>query len=239
MEKRKLLYFTFVCLLLTTACGKFIGVNSNPFELRYPVIRCGSKVQIADPDPNHTIGQSIDPTKGIRLMTPLVRLAPPKFMKDQEDLDYIAKMSGVIGNRIENKFLQDRWIVEVLPTNINQLEIDAQDNLLAGMMSTVVRPDTINYETWKVPGEFPRTNLPGYSLFLTIEGYIGINKVTGNSNTLTLFLIDNETRKITYSDFMVYECDVRNVDGLEKILDHAYRKLLGVRFPETLNAKNR
>ncbi len=237
MEKRILLYFAFSFLLLTTACGKFIGVNSNPFELRYPVIRCGSKVQIADPDPNHTIGQFIDRQKGIRLMTPLVRLAPPKFMKDQEDLDYIAKMSGVVGNRIENKFLQDRWIVEVLPVNINQMDIDAQDQLLAGMMSTVVRPDTINYETWKVPAEFPRTDLPGYSLFLTIEGYIGINKVTGNSNTLTLFLIDNKTRKVTYSDFLVYECDVRNVDGLEKILDHAYRKLLGVRFPETLNAK--
>ncbi len=238
MKKYNLLYLAAICLFITTACGKFMGVNSNPFELRYPVIKCGSKVQIVDPDPAETIGQHIDPSKGIRLLTPLVRLAPPKFMKDQDDLDYIAKMSGVVENRIENKFLQDRWIVEVVPVNVNQLDIDAQDALLASMTSKVVRPDIINYETWSVPDDFIVPGLPGYSLFLTIEGYIGINKVTGNSNTLSLYLIDNETRKITYSDFLVYECDVRNVDGLEKILDHAYRKLLDVRFPDSLNAKN-
>lgn len=238
MKKYNPLCLAAICLLFTTACGKFMGVNSNPFELRYPVIKCGPKVQIVDPDPSQVIGQYIDASKGIRLMTPLVRLAPPKFMKDQDDLNYIAKMSGVVGDRIENKFLQDRWIVEVVPANINQLDIDAQDGLLASMTSKVVRPDVINYETWSVPEAFRTPELPGYSLFLIIEGYIGINKVTGNSNTLSLFLIDNETRKITYSDFLVYECDVRNVDGLEKILDHAYRKLLDVRFPDALNAKN-
>lgn len=214
-----------------------MGVNSNAFELRYPVIKCKSKVQIADPDPANTIGQYIDPSKGIRLLTPLVRLAPPKFMKSQEDLDYIGKMSGLLADRVENKFLQDKWIVEVVPVNINKLEISRQDELLSTMVSEVVRPDTINYNRWLVPDEFPETRLPGYSLFLMIEGHIGINKVTGESNTLFLFLIDNETRKVTYSDFLVYECDVRNVDGLEKILDHAYRKLLEVRFPDTYNAQ--
>lgn len=214
-----------------------MGVNSNAFEFRYPVIQCKSKVQIADPEPVTNIGRYIDPSKGIRLLTPLVRLAPPKFMKDQDDLDYIGKTSGLLADRVENKFLQDKWIVEVVPVNVNQLEISRQDELLAGMISEVVRPDTINYDRWLVPDEFPETKLPGYSLFLMIEGHIGINKITGESNTLFLFLIDNEKRKITYSDFLVYECDVRNVDGLEKILDHAYRKLLEVRFQDTYNAQ--
>ncbi|MCE7992219.1 MAG: hypothetical protein HEP71_09575 [Roseivirga sp.] len=234
----KLLYLTLLCLLVTTACGKFMGVNSNPFELRYPVIKCASKVQIADPDPVYTIGRYIDPSKGIRLMTPLVRLAPPKFMKAQQDLDYIGKMSGLVEDRIENKFLQDRWIVEVLPLKINELDISEQDKLLDNLIPKVVRPDTVNYENWTAPDQLLKEGLPGYSLFLMIEGHIGINKVTGNSNTLSLFLIDNEKKKITYSDFLVYECDVRNVDGLEKILDHAYRKLLDVRFPDDLNAQN-
>lgn len=214
-----------------------MGVNSNAFELRYPITKCKSKVQIADPDPVTNIGRYIDPSKGIRLLTPLVRLAPPRFMKAQEDLDYIGKMSGLLADRVENKFLQDKWIVEVLPVNVNQLEVSQQDELLSSMMSEVVRSDKINYDRWLVSDEFPVTRLPGYSLFLMIEGHIGINKTNGESNTLFLFLIDNENRKVTYSDFLVYECDVRNVDGLEKILDHAYRKLLDVRFPDTFNAQ--
>lgn len=238
MRKIKLLYLTLLCLSVTTACGRFMGVNSNPFELRYPVIKCGSKVQIADPDPVYAIGREINPSKGIRLMTPLVRLAPPKFMKAQQDLDYIGKMSGVVGDRIENKFLQDRWIVEVLPVNINELKIEEQDKLLDSLVPKAVRPDTVNYENWKAPDQLLIKGLPGYSLFLMIEGHIGINKVTGNSNTLSLFLIDNEKKRVTYSDFLVYECDVRNVDGLEKILDHAYRKLLDVRFPDNISAQN-
>ncbi len=220
-----------LCLLFAAACSNISGLSSNSFEQRYPITRCGTKVQVNDPETNVVYGQYINQTKGIWLLTPYIALTGPEYASSEEDLEYIANMDDFLTNRIETKFIQEKWIEDVVPLELNGLETGVRDSVVNMMVSNVIRLDTINYGDWKVPDELIEPRIPGYSLFMFIDGHVGFNRVTGNENILYLFVIDNATRKTTYADFMKYDCDVRNTNGLDKTLDYAYKKLLELRFP--------
>ncbi|GAB5524569.1 MAG: hypothetical protein Roseis2KO_24410 [Roseivirga sp.] len=188
-------------------------------------------MQVNDPDANVVYGQFINQTKGIWLLTPYIALDGPEYADSEQDLEYLANTNKLLVNRIESKFMQEKWVENVVPFDLDQFETGVRDSVVNMMVSNVIRLDTINYGDWKVPEELIQPQIPGYSLFLFIDGNVGFNRVTGNENILYLFVIDNATRKTTYSDFMKYNCDVRNVNGLDKTLDYAYRKLLELRFP--------
>ena len=221
-----------LCLFLFSTCVRFpSGLRSNQFEQRFPVARCGGKVQVKDPDPNVALGQYINPSTGIWLLTPYLKLKPPKFTKSQEDFDYINRMHDFLISRIEDKFEREKWVVEIKPYDIELIEEERKDQVINYMVSNAVQLDTINYGNWNVPPELIRSDVPGYSLFMFIDGQVGFDRVTGYQNVLYLFLIDNQSRKTTYADYMRYECDVRNINGLDKILDYAYLKLITLRFP--------
>lgn len=238
MKKATLYSFAIVCLLLTTACGNLIGVNSNSFEFRYPVVRCNAKVKLADPDPKVVLGQQIERSRGIWLLTPDVLVKPPKFHDREDDQRYINRIGDFLMKRIENKFILDEWVAGIIPVNLKESEKTDRDQILGELAANALSSDTINYDSWKAPDALVFPDFPGYSLFIYFEGQIGFNKTNNQDTNLFLFLIDNASSRVTYSDFMSYECDVRNPDGLEKVLDHAYGKLLAVRFPETFNKAN-
>lgn len=231
MKRFRFLTLVALCLLTINACTTIAGLSSNSFEQRFPVTRCGAKVQVNDPDTNVVYGQYINPSKGIWLLTPYLSLQGPQYADSPEDMAYIEKMDGFLSDRIETKFVQEKWIQDVVPFDLDQFETRVRDSVVNMMVSNVIRLDTINYGNWKVPDELIKPEIPGYSLFLFIDGNVGFNRVTGVENILYLFVIDNATRKTTYADFMKYKCDVRNTNGLDKTLDYAYRKLLELRFP--------
>jgi len=232
MKSYQTTYILVLCLFVFSACSKLPpGLRSNQFEQRFPVARCGGKVQVKDPDPAVIYGQYINPDQGIWLLTPYVTLKPPRYTKNQEDLDYIDDMHDFLLTRIEDKFEREKWVEDIVPYDMESLG-EKRDTVVSQMVSKAVTLDTINYGNWNVPPELIRSDVPGYSLFMFIDGQVGFNEVTGYQNLLYLFVIDNQTRKTTYADYMRYECDVRNVNGLDKILDYAYLKLLALRFPK-------
>lgn len=221
-----------LCLLVLSACSKFPpGLRSNPFEQRFPVARCGGKVQVKDPDPAVIYGQYINPNQGIWMLTPYVVLKPPKYTKSEEDFNYIDTMHDFLIKRIQDKFEREKWVQDFVSYDVEDLGEARRDSVVNIMVSNAVKLDTINYGNWNVPSELIYSDIPGYSLFMFLDGQLGFNDVTGYQNILYLFVIDNQTRKTTYADFMRYECDVRNINGLDKILDYAYLKLLTLRFP--------
>ena len=238
MKKLQPFIMAMLCILLLGACNAITKLSSNPFEQRFPVTRCGGKVQVKDPDPAQVYGQYINPSKGIWLLTPYLTLKPPKYVDAPEDLDYITKMRGLIVGRIEDKFRREKWVEDIVSYPLEVMDQARRDTAVNKMVTNAVKLDTIDYGNWNVPGELIRDDIPGYSLFLFIDGQVGFDNVTGNQNILYLFVIDNETRKTTYSDYMRYECDVRNANGLDKILDYAYLKLLTLRFPPDQKTKN-
>ncbi len=219
-----------LCLLVLSACSKLPpGLRSNAFEQRFPVVRCGGKVQVKDPDPAVIYGQYINPGTGIWLLTPYVVLKPPKYTKTEEDFKYIDTMHDFLVTRIQDKFEREEWVQDFVDYDVENLGEEKRDEVVSQMVSKAVRLDTVNYGNWDVPPELIHSDVPGYSLFMFLDGQLGYND--GNQNILYLFVIDNQTRKTTYADFMRYECDVRNINGLDKILDYAYLKLLTLRFP--------
>ena len=238
MKKLQPILVATLCILLLGACNAISKLSSNPFEQRYPITRCGGKVQVKDPDPTHVYGQYINPSKGIWLLTPYLTLRPPKFMNTDLDRDYITKMNGQLVDRIEEKFRRENWVEDIVSFPFQLVDEEPRDSVVNIMVSKAVKLDTVNYGNWNVPNELIRPDIPGYSLFLFIDGQVGFDSVTGNQNILYLFVIDNETRKTTYADYMRYECDVRNTNGLDKILDYAYLKLLTLRFPPEKETKS-
>lgn len=236
MKRIQSLYLLGLCLFFASACSNISGLSSNSFEQRFPITRCGNKVQVNDPDANVVYGQFINQSKGIWLLTPYIALTGPEYADSEEDLAYIANTNKLLVNRIESKFVQEKWIEDVVPFNLDRFETAVRDSVVNMMVSNVIRLDTINYGDWKVPDELIQPQIPGYSLFMFIDGNVGFNRVTGNENILYLFVIDNATRKTTYADFMKYNCDVRNANGLDKTLDYAYRKLLELRFPSVTDS---
>ncbi|MCE7992220.1 MAG: hypothetical protein HEP71_09580 [Roseivirga sp.] len=231
MKRIQSFYLLGLCLFFASACSNISGLSSNSFEQRFPITRCGAKVQVNDPDANVIYGQFINQSKGIWLLTPYLALDGPEYANSEEDLDYINTMNGFLVDRIESKFIREKWIEDVVPFDLDRFDTGVRDSVVNMMVSNVIRLDTINYGDWKVPNELIQPQIPGYSLFLFIDGNVGFDRVTGNENILYLFVIDNATRKTTYADFMKYRCDVRNTNGLDKTLDYAYKKLLELRFP--------
>jgi hypothetical protein len=143
-------------------------------------------------------------------------------------------MVDYIGNRIENQFLRQEWIEGVVPLEIphDNLNAEGVPPIIAEMMSNVLEKDTIDYRNWDVPDELILEGETEYSLLFFINGIIGFDEMTENENYFYFFLIDNEAKKVSYSDFLKFRCDVRNLNGLRKVLDYAYLKLLNVRFEQ-------
>lgn len=214
-------------------CADVNSLRSNPFESKFPIGQCSRKIDVADPDAKLELGKFISPNKGIHLLTPYVRLSST-YPLTSEDSVYMSKMVDYIGNRIENQFLGEEWIEGVIPVTISHDNLDeaGAPPVIAEMISNVLEKDTIDYRNWDVPNELILEDNNEYSLLFFINGIIGFDEMTENENYFYFFLIDNEAKKVSYSDFLKFRCDVRNINGLKKVLDYAYLKLLDVRFEQ-------
>ncbi len=231
-------YFNLISLLLVFSIFSFgcvhVGsLRSNSFEAKYPIAKCKRKIQVLDPEPKVEIGKFISSEKAISLLTPYINLTPTNFVTDLESA-YLTKVTDDLGDRIENQFLVQNWVERVIPADIKQLSADTTTLPLSvsRMMAHVLENDTIDYGNWNAPAELIVNSSQEYSLLLLINGSIGFDGVMENENYFYLFLIDNEAGKVSYADFFKYHCDVRNTDGLIKVMDYAYLKLLNVRFKE-------
>ena len=224
--------------LVISACGSLTNLRSNPFEQRNPVTRCGGKVPVNDPDPTVSLGQYNNPSKGIWLLTPYLELKPPQVIKTEEDHQYMVKINESITKRIQNKFLQEKWVEGVIGFDMANAPETAKKAVLDAMVSNIFEKDTVDYSNWDVPDDLIVPEVPGYSLFLFIDGMVGFDGVTENQNVLYMFIIDNVSKKTTYADFMRYKCDVRNTNGMYKLLDYAYKKVLALRFPDVFAAND-
>jgi hypothetical protein len=231
-------YFYQIALLFTigifaSGCADVNSLRSNPFENKFPIGQCSRKIDVADPDASLELGKYISPKKGIHLLTPYVRLSST-YSLTGEDSIYMSKMVDYIGNRIENQFLQQEWIEGVIQMGIpdDNLNAEGVPPMIAQMMSNVLEKDTIDYRNWDVPDQLILEGDTEYSLLFFINGIIGFDEMTENENYFYFFLIDNEAKKVSYSDFLKFRCDVRNLNGLKKVLDYAYLKLLDVRFEQ-------
>ena len=231
-------YFYQIALLVTFAifaagCAEVNSLRGNPFEAKFPIGQCSRRIDVADPEAILELGKFISPNKGIHLLTPYVRLSST-YALNSEDSIYMSKMVDYIGNRIENQFLRQEWIEGVVPLEIphDNLNAEGVPPIIAEMMSNVLEKDTIDYRNWDVPDELILEGETEYSLLFFINGIIGFDEMTENENYFYFFLIDNEAKKVSYSDFLKFRCDVRNLNGLRKVLDYAYLKLLNVRFEQ-------
>ncbi len=233
MKFFNLLSMVLILALILTSCGDYGSLRSNPFESKFPIAKCSRKIDVADPEPVLELGKFISPQKGIYLLTPYVRLSST-YLTTGQDSVYLDKMTDYLGNRIENQFLQLDWIEGVVPANLANLSADTTGvpPSVAEMVTGVLERDTIDYRNWNVPADLLLPNSDQYTLLFFINGIIGFDDMTENENYFYFFLIDNEARKVSYADFFKYRCDVRNTNGLRKVLDYGYLKLLDVRFPE-------
>jgi hypothetical protein len=103
-------------------------------------------------------------------------------------------------------------------------------SMLAFFKSKIEGQSKVVYSNWKVADNLILDGNDGYNLFLRLEGSIGASKLSTDKNKLYLFLIDNNERRVVYSDMVTFECDLRNFDAINRVLDYTFLKLLEVRF---------
>jgi hypothetical protein len=229
IKKLSLLFCTTLIFGFVYSCSNLAGVIGT-FEQRYPISHCGDKVKVSDPNPLKVFGEVVDPLKGIWLLTPYIEIEGPLQAHLPNDLEYMSNMNDFLVDRIETSFVQKEWVADVKASGVNRLSAKMRHDMLKKMSKGALKLDSINYEGWIAPDELIRPDVPGYSLFMFIDGMFG-NPSGVNQNTLYLFLIDNAERRVTYSDLLHYQCDVRDTEGLDKTLEYAFKKLLEVRFP--------
>jgi len=238
MKNLFLLFLLGVMFVLTAGCAELNALRSNAFEAKFPISQCPRKVNVDDQEPALELGKFISPSKGIYLLTPYILISSTHFTNSADSV-YLTKITDYLGNLVENQFLQQDWIEGVIPVQIPESEIDSLvvPPAIGSMISNVLEQDTIDYRNWDVPHELLLENNNEYSLLLFINGIVGYDELIDDKNHLFFFLIDNEVKKVVYSDYLKFQCDVRNTNGLRKVLDYAYLKLLDVRFKQH-EAKN-
>ena len=63
-----------------------------------------------------------------------------------------------------------------------------------------------------------------YQLFIESLFYVRTNKIM---NTINFFVFDLKKRKVVYFDSMNYNCDIRDIKALEKVLTYGLLKIRG------------
>lgn len=233
MKFRQPLFSSLLIIVLLSACAGFSkALRTNPFEQRIPIKLCPDQVPVIDPDPVQFVGLNLDQDKKLWLLTPQVRLTS-SYVKSEDDAIYLERKSTLIKNYIESKFEQERWTEGEIPIELPEVVDSAGNNIIAMELITRIENAAVaDYETWKVDPRLYSNAIDGYSLLMFVNGQIGYTRVSDNLNEFYWFVIDNQTGKVAYADYFKYDCDIRNYDGLDKVIDYAFVKFVAIRFPE-------
>ena len=230
--KQQLILFTFLAVIFSACAGFSKSLRTNPFEQRIPIKLCPEQVPVLDPDPIQVIGLDLDQDKKLWLLTPQVKLTS-SYIKSEDDSIYLERKASLIQNFIERKFEQERWAEGEIPIELPAVLDSTGQNIIAQELITRLQGTSVaDYETWKVDPRLYSNEIDGYSLLMFVNGQIGYTRVSDNLNEFYWFLIDNETGKVAYADYFKYDCDIRNYDGLDKVIDYAFVKFVAIRFPE-------
>ncbi|MGK0488308.1 MAG: hypothetical protein ACJAXB_001490 [Candidatus Endobugula sp.] len=211
------------------SCVDKYTTTSGSLERRYSIKRCKQKVPVIDDDPGVLINQYIDEKKGIWLFPPIVELNTDLKTDDQDSI-YFKRVRRDLEKSIANKFLLDKWVVD----------LRGEENFYNGMKTSILdslvkraTQGSINYSQWDVDESLVDPSYKHYSMIVYIKGLVGDRANTGAYvNELYFFVIDNFEKKVSYSDAILFNCDVRNLDSINKLLEYAFRKLVDVRFRE-------
>ena len=211
---------------------------------RNPIRDCEGKVPVDRKDRKVERGIEIAPDRNISLLTPVVVFKARE--RNEQDSLYAVTTARIIKDSVETRFIRDEWVDRIIPQNYDLDGLDAES--IKSLILTY-KQDTIEYKKWQAPQQFVTESSTDYSLLMVVDAIIGFegaqvreryfwtpeeigafreSELTGNH--LMFFLIDNKSRKITFADHYVFHCDIRNPTSLQKVLDYAYLRLLGIRF---------
>lgn len=230
---------SFALLLIVALCSACAGfskaLRSNPFEQRIPIKLCPEQVPVIDPNPIQVVGLDLNQDKKLWLLTPQVRLTSG-YVKTDDDARYLDRKANLIEGYIKNKFQQEGWTAGDIPLELPDI-IDSEGNNVLGMsmISRIENATVADYVTWKVDPRLYDNNIDGYSLLMFVNGQIGYSRMSDNLNEFYWFVIDNQLGKVAYADYFKYDCDIRNYDGLDKVIDYAFVKFVATRFPELVD----
>ncbi len=232
MKTQQILLFSFLVLLLSACAGFSKSLRTNPFEQRIPIKLCEEQVPVIDPDPVQVVGLNLDQDKKLWLLTPQVKLSS-SYVKSEDDAKYLERKSTLIRNFIESKFEQERWAEGEIPIELPDIVDSLGNNVIASeLIRRIEMVSAVDYETWKVDPRLYSSEIDGYSLLMFVNGQIGFERMSDNLNEFYWFIIDNETGKVSYADYFKYDCDIRNYDGLDKVVEYAFIKFVAIRYPE-------
>lgn len=232
MTVKKILLFILIATVFTACAGFSKSLRTNPFERRIPIKLCEEQVPVIDPDPLKLIGFDLDEDKKLWLLTPQVKLSS-SYVKSEDDAIYLDRKSSLIQSFIKNKFEQERWAEGEIDLELPDIVDSMGNNVIAmEMIQRIEKATTIDYGIWKVDPRLYDSEIDGYSLLMFVNGQIGFDRMSDNLNEFYWFIIDNETGKVAYADYFKYDCDIRNYDGLDKVVEYAFIKFVAIRYPE-------
>lgn len=227
----KILLLAFVGIVSASSCSSKVALSDYDFERKYRIRPCRSVFSVVDDDPKVVVDMFIDSLKGVILFKPSIDINASPIIS-ANDSAYISKTKKGLEDFIVNKFLVDKWVVsnvDLAPFGDENLS-KGDSTILAFFKSKIEGQSKVVYSNWKVPDNLILDENDGYNLFLRLEGSIGASKLSTDMNKLYLFLIDNNESRIVYSDVVTFECDLRNFDAINRVLDYTFLKLLEVRF---------
>ncbi len=232
MKLRLLLLISTVALLTAGCAGFSKALRSNPFEKRIPILLCEEQVPVVDPDPVQVVGLDLDQDHKLWLLTPQVNLTS-SYIKSEDDAIYLERKGSLIKNYIENKFEQERWTEGEISLSLPDIKDKMGNNVFKQeLIEKIENSSSIDYGSWRLDPRLYSQELGGYSLLMFVNGQIGFDRSSDNLNEFYWFVIDNQKGKVAYADYFKYDCDIRNYDGLDKVIDYAFIKFVVIRFPE-------
>lgn len=232
MKIRQLLLLIAINIAVAGCAGFSKSLRTNPFEQRIPIKLCPEQVPVIDPDPLQYVGLNLDQDYKLWLLTPQVRLSS-SYVKSEDDAIYLERKGNLIKNYIESKFEQERWVEGEFDVQLPDIKDSLGNNIFAQELIQRIENATVaDFDTWKVDPRLYDSQIDGYSLLMFVNGQIGFDRTSDNLNEFYWFVIDNQKGKVAYADYFKYDCDIRNYDGLDKVIDYAFIKFVAIRFPE-------
>lgn len=232
MKANQVIGLFFMLLFMASCAGFSKALRSNPFEQRIPILLCPEQVPVLDPEPIQMLGLDLDQDYPLWLLSPQVNLSS-NYVRSTDDSIYLDRKSSLIRNYIENKFEQERWTEGEIALSLPNITDSLGNNIFAQeLISKIENSASIDFDSWKLDPRLYDQQLGGYSLLMFVNGQIGFDRVSDNLNEFYWFVIDNQKGKVAFADYFKYDCDIRNYDGLDKVIDFAFIKFVSLRFPE-------
>lgn len=217
-----------IVLFLGQSCNDFSrALRTNPFEKKVPIRICRDDLKFRyepfiDNEPFEVKGLDIDLRKDITLFEPIVRLSSI-YAETPDDFTYLERKSKLIQNFVAGSFVSEPLVVGVAEPILSE---DEYKVITSELIGNILNARAIDYTGWKADERLFTNGLKGYSLLIILEGHVGYRNDKDNLNEAFWFLLDNDTKKVAYADHFSFSCDIRNYEGLDRLVDFGYNKMI-------------